>query len=60
MRAFISGSKVLKNYIKDGGLPKAVLSEIDSIMDEGAEIIIGDCDGVDTLVQKYLHEKDYQ
>ncbi len=60
MRVFISGSKVLKDSIGDGRLPDTVYSKINSLMADGAEIIIGDCYGADTLVQRYLYEKQYR
>lgn len=50
---FISGSISIKKI--DG----AVLSRIDCIIEKNFNIIVGDADGIDLLIQKYLHEKKY-
>ena len=53
MRVFISGSKSIS------ALPEEVKSLLDSYIVTGAEILIGDCYGVDTAVQMYLDSKGY-
>lgn len=51
MKVFISGSKSIS------ALPEEVKSLLDSYIDTGAEILVGDCYGVDAAVQKYLESK---
>ena len=51
MRVFISGSKSISK------LPEEVKSLLDSYIVTGAEILVGDCYGVDAAVQKYLDSK---
>ena len=41
-------------------LPKTVIAELDKIMHRNDTILIGDCQGVDTLIQKYLLENGYE
>jgi len=53
MRVFISGSKSISK------LPEEVKSLLDSYIVTGAEILVGDCYGVDAVVQKYLDSKGY-
>ncbi|SHL80527.1 hypothetical protein [Fibrobacter sp. UWH4] len=53
MRVFISGSKSISK------LPKEVKSLFDSYIVTGAEILVGDCYGVDAAVQMYLDSKGY-
>ena len=53
MRVFISGSKSIS------ALPEEVKSLLDSYIDTGAEILVGDCYGVDAAVQMYLDSKGY-
>lgn len=60
---FISGSSKTQNpdspyYRKE--LPKEVRSKIDSYMESGDKIIVGDAPGVDRQVQDYLNLKRYQ
>lgn len=60
---FISGSSKTQNpdspyYRKE--LPKEVRSKIDSYMDSGDKIIVGDAPGIDRQVQDYLNSKGYQ
>jgi len=57
MKVFISGSKVGCN---EQSLSKSVCSFLDKIMSEGDEILIGDCWGMDTIVQKYLSVAQYK
>ncbi len=60
MKVFISGSKcVNEKESEDWKLPESVRTCLDNIMSEGNEILIGDCRGIDTLVQKYLNENNY-
>jgi hypothetical protein len=53
MKLFISGSKSIS------ALPEEVKSLLDSYIVTGAEILVGDCYGVDAAVQKYLELKGY-
>lgn len=41
-------------------LPKEVLSKINYYILVGHKIIVGDCQGIDTLVQKYLNKCNYR
>ena len=41
-------------------LPQPVKEKIGTYLNQQAEIFIGDCQGVDTLVQEYLQEKNYK
>jgi adenine-specific DNA-methyltransferase len=50
---FISGSRSVKE------LPQSALNSLDKIIELGFKVILGDCYGVDTLVQKYLKSKNY-
>jgi hypothetical protein len=52
-RVFIAGSRRLSKLSKD------VNRRIDNIMDKGLTVIIGDANGVDKRVQKYLSSKHY-
>ncbi len=53
MKVFIGGSKMINS------LTDEFVSELDRICSEGNEILIGDCFGVDSLVQKYLTSRGY-
>jgi len=53
MKIFISGSISIKK------LPKIAIEKIDNIIENKYTILIGDAKGVDSLVQKYLVEKNY-
>ena len=53
MKVFISGSKSISK------LPEEVKSLLDSYIVTGAEILVGDCYGVDAAVQMYLESKGY-
>lgn len=52
-RVFIAGSRRLSKLNKD------IKGRIDNILDKGLTIIIGDANGVDKAVQKYLAAKHY-
>ncbi|MCB0044464.1 MAG: hypothetical protein KDD92_03445 [Caldilineaceae bacterium] len=52
-KVFISGSISIKR------LPAAVESSLDNIFKEGMEILIGDADGIDTMVQNYCSRANY-
>ena len=54
-RLFIGGSKRLKEI--EG---KRSFEVIDAAMQNGFEILVGDCQGVDTIVQKYLLKHGYK
>ena len=51
MKIFISGSKSISM------LPELAKTFIDQFIENGDEILIGDCYGVDAVVQKYLEFK---
>lgn len=53
-KVFVSGSRSVKQ------LPEAAKVSLDKIMELGFTVFVGDCYGVDTLVQHYLTSKDYQ
>lgn len=50
---FISGSRSIKT------LPFEALESLEAIMAQGFTVLVGDCFGVDTLVQDYLAERHY-
>lgn len=52
-KVFISGSISIKK------LPKEVLKSIDKIISNNFEILVGDANGVDKLVQEYCLKKQY-
>lgn len=54
MKIFISGSIRIKK------LPQSAIIKINNIIDKNFQIIIGDAKGVDSLVQKYLSEENFQ
>lgn len=51
---FISGSRSIK------ALPFEALESLQAIMAQGFTVLVGDCFGVDTLVQDYLAERHYE
>ena len=53
MRVFVGGSKNLKV------LPKAMTDKLVELMDQDAEIIVGDCRGTDELIQRHLKQRRY-
>lgn len=53
MRIFIGGSKAISS------LTAEFTAELDRIIADGHEILIGDCYGTDLLVQKYLACRNY-
>jgi hypothetical protein len=52
-RVFVAGSRRLSR------LSKEVKQRIDNIVDKGLTIIVGDANGVDKAVQRYLTNKQY-
>ncbi len=50
----ISGSRKINK------LTDEVIKSLDKIMELDFDIVIGDCYGIDTLVQQYLQSKNYQ
>lgn len=52
-KVFISGSISIKK------LPTAVKESLNNIFKEGMEILIGDADGIDTMVQNYCKRANY-
>jgi len=51
---FVSGSRSIKS------LPLEAMQSLESIMLLGLTVMVGDCYGVDTLVQDYLADRGYQ
>ena len=54
-KIFISGSAVYQN-----NLPDMILKFLDVLIKNNKTFLIGDCYGVDTLVQEYLKSKNYK
>lgn len=52
-KVFIGGSRKLSR------LNKEVKTRLDNVIEKGLTVIVGDANGVDKAVQKYLSEKDY-
>lgn len=52
-RIFIAGSRQITR------LPAEVKARIDTMIDKGFEILVGDANGADRAVQSYLAEKGY-
>jgi len=52
-KVFISGSISIKR------LPTTVEASLDNIFKEGMEILVGDADGIDTMVQNYCKRANY-
>jgi hypothetical protein len=50
---FISGSIAIKN------IPNSVEHSIDRIINKNIKILVGDADGVDTMVQNYCKKRNY-
>ncbi|MBL1208276.1 hypothetical protein [Geminocystis sp. GBBB08] len=50
----ISGSRSVTE------LPSSAVNSLNKIMELGFDIVVGDCSGIDTLVQKYLQSQHYQ
>ena len=53
MKIFISGSKSISM------LPELAKTFIDQFIENGDEILVGDCYGIDAVVQKYLESKGF-
>lgn len=54
VKVFISGSRTIQS------IPNDVISRIDNIINNNHTILIGDCYGVDSLVQQYLSDRKYK
>lgn len=52
-KVFISGSGNIKTFKPE------VIQSLNKIMEQGMVILIGDCHGVDTMVQQYCETKGY-
>ena len=52
-KLFVSGSKSISK------LSEAALGLLDDAIKKGMEILVGDCYGVDSAVQKYLDQRNY-
>ncbi len=53
-KVFVSGSRSVR------ALPQAAKTSLGNIINLGFTVCVGDCYGVDTLVQAYLASKGYQ
>jgi len=53
MKIFISGSKSISS------LPELAKTFIDQFIENGDEILVGDCYGIDAVVQKYIESKGF-
>lgn len=53
-KVFIAGSRSLSRLSKD------VKKRIDSIVDKGLAVVVGDANGIDKTVQQYLDERRYK
>jgi len=53
MKIFISGSKSISM------LPELAKIFIDQFIENGDEILVGDCYGIDAVVQKYIESKGF-
>ncbi len=60
MKIFISGSSRSHSDQKPNTLPKEVKERLDLYMLNNVAILVGDCSGVDRLVQEYLHSAKYR
>ena len=54
MKIFISGSRSIRI------LDDVVKQRLQSIIDKHFDIVIGDCYGADTVVQKFLYDQNYE
>ena len=54
MKVFVSGSSTVMM------LPNEVKSALDRLMGYGAQILVDDCYGIDSAVQRYLESKRYE
>lgn len=50
----ISGSRSVSE------LPSPAVDSLNKIMDLGFDVLVGDCSGIDKLVQEYLYNHNYQ
>lgn len=50
----ISGSRSVNK------LPQNAIDSLNKIIDLGFDIVVGDCSGVDKLIQEYLYNHNYQ
>jgi adenine-specific DNA-methyltransferase len=53
MKIFISGSRTVAS------LPSIVCTRLDNIINKDFNVLVGDCYGVDKLVQEYFHNHNY-
>lgn len=52
-KLFVSGSKSISK------LSETAIGLLDKAIEKGEEILVGDCYGVDSAVQKYLDQRNY-
>ena len=60
MNIFISGTAGFGSAKKITKLPSIVITKLNIMIEKGYNILIGDCQGIDTLVQEYLYTKGYE
>ena len=60
MKVFISGSKNIYTDNQDSVLFNELHISLDKLISEGADIVIGDCVGVDKMAQEYLNGTGYR
>lgn len=53
MKVFVSGSKNVSSFDNE------ILKVLNRIVENNHEILVGDCDGVDASIQKYMQEKSH-
>ena len=58
-KIFISGSGGFGNSETLTNLPQNIKSTLDEIIKNNHQILVGDCQGVDTLIQRYCKDNQY-
>ena len=54
MKIFIAGPRAIN------ALDKNIINKIDNICEKNYEIVVGDADGIDSSVQEYLSQRNYE
>lgn len=58
-KIFVSGTAGFGTSKALTELPESVKAFIDQCVNENYQILVGDCEGIDTLVQRYLNDINY-